>query len=206
MPHSYLYNIDGVRYLVDWVLGHCSGIWRWKKFRGRSSRSQFSPGVHYPRWRYICLPNNADKLQKHWLFIGLSNSLSDLDFLKRATKKIRFKLWKRIISALNNLRCFQRLQVLPWNSAYARRLKADLEIQDMLFEYNTLVLSQAYFISYQLRSFNVATEPLLYEFLKRTAIGVLIEFIFNCLSNFVQIYYYNIPIGRVWKKYWKRHL
>ena len=32
------------------------------------------------------------------------------------------------------------------------------------------------------------------------------DFLFNCLSNFVQIYYYNIPIARVWKKYWKRHV
>ena len=31
-------------------------------------------------------------------------------------------------------------------------------------------------------------------------------FLFNCLSNFVQIHYYYILIARVWKKYWKRHL
>ncbi|XP_046858778.1 uncharacterized protein LOC124452239 [Xenia sp. Carnegie-2017] len=140
-----------------------------------------------------------------WLF-GLSLFSAVLNFLKRATQQLRYKIWKRIISALNNLRCFQRLQVLPWNTAHARRLRADLEIQDILFEYNTLVLSQAYFISYQIQSFDVAFEPLLYEFLKRIGIGVLIDFIFNCLSNFVQMYYYNIPISRVWKKYWKRHL
>ncbi|XP_046857172.1 uncharacterized protein LOC124450585 [Xenia sp. Carnegie-2017] len=141
-----------------------------------------------------------------WLFLGLSLFSAVLNFSKKATQELRFKLWKRMISALNKLRCFKRLQVLPWNTARARRLKADLEIQDILFEYNTLVLSQAYFISYQLQSFNIATEPLLYEFLKRIVIGVLIDFIFNCLSNYVQMYYYNIPIGRVWKKYWKRHL
>ncbi|XP_046858776.1 uncharacterized protein LOC124452237 [Xenia sp. Carnegie-2017] len=141
-----------------------------------------------------------------WLFTGLSLLSAVLNFLKRATEELRLKLWKRIVSALKKLRCFQRLQVLPWSTAHARRLKADLEIQDILFEYNTLVLSQAYFISYQLQSFNIATEPLLLEFLKRIAIGVLIDFIFNWLSNFVQMYYHNIPIGRVWKKYWKRHL
>ena len=126
--------------------------------------------------------------------------------MKRATQQIRFKLWKRIISFLNNIRCFQRLQVLPWNTAHARRLRADLEIQDILFHYNTLVLSQAFFISNQIQSFDVAFEPLLYRSLKRIVIGVLIDFIFNCMCNFVQMYYYNIPIGRVWKKYWKQHL
>ncbi|XP_046862746.1 uncharacterized protein LOC124456314 [Xenia sp. Carnegie-2017] len=141
-----------------------------------------------------------------WLFIGLSLFSAVLNFLKRATQKLRFNLWKQMVLALNKFCCFQRLQVLPWNTAHARRLKADLEIQDILFEYNTLILSQAYFISYQLQSFNIATEPMLHKFLKRIAIGVTIDFIFNCLSNYVQMFYYNIPIGRVWKKYWKRHL
>ena len=141
-----------------------------------------------------------------WLFVGLSLFSAVINFLKKATQLIRFKMWKRIVSALNKLQCFQRLQVFPWNTAHARRFRADLEIQDILFEYNTLVLSQAYFISYQIQSFDVAFEPLLYKSLKRIVIGVLIDFIFNCMCNFVQMYYYNIPIGRVWKKYWKQHL
>ncbi|XP_046857514.1 uncharacterized protein LOC124450905 [Xenia sp. Carnegie-2017] len=141
-----------------------------------------------------------------WIFIGLSLFSSVLNFLKKATKQIRFKMWKRIVSALNKLQCCQRLQILPRGTPHSRRLRADLEIQDILFEYNTLVLSQAYIVSYQLQSFDISTEPLLYEFLKRIAIGILIDFIFNCLTNFVQMCYYNIPIGRVWKKYWKRHL
>ena len=142
-----------------------------------------------------------------WIFIGLSLFSAVLNFLKKATKQIRFNMWKRLVSTLKkNSRCFQRLQVLPWNTAHARRLKADLEIQDILFEYNTLVLSQAFFIFYQLQNFDIATLPLLYELLKRIAIGVSIDFIFNCLSIFMQMYYYNIPIGRVWNKFWKRHL
>ena len=141
-----------------------------------------------------------------WIFIGLSLFSAVLNFLKRATQQVRIKLWKRIISALNNFNCCRALQILPCNSAHSRRLNADLAIQDTLFEYNTLILSQTYFISYQLQNFNIATEALSYGFFKRIAIGVLIDLIFNCMSNYVQIYYYNIPIGRVWKKYWKRHL
>ena len=139
-----------------------------------------------------------------WIFIGLSLFSAVLNFLKKATQQIRFNMWKRLVSTLKkNSRCFQRLQVLPWNTAHARRLKADLEIQDILFEYNTLVLSQAFFILYQLQNFDIATLPLLYELLKRIAIGVSIDFIFNCLSIFMQMYYYNIPIGRVWNKFRK---
>ncbi|XP_046857634.1 uncharacterized protein LOC124451044 [Xenia sp. Carnegie-2017] len=140
------------------------------------------------------------------LFIGLSLFSAVLNFLKKATQQICYNVWKRIITKLQGLGCFQRLQILPWNTAPARLLKADLEIQDILFEYNTLVLSQAYLIFYQLESFKIDVRPLLLEFVKRISIGLGIDFIFNCLSNFVQMHYFNIPIGRVWKKYWKRHL
>ncbi len=80
------------------------------------------------------------------------------------------------------------------------------EIQDMLFEYSTLVLTQGYFVLYFVESFKLSFLSFFYESLKRLAIGIGIDFFFNCLSNFVQIHYYNIPIGRVWTKYWKRHL
>ncbi|XP_046857623.1 uncharacterized protein LOC124451037 [Xenia sp. Carnegie-2017] len=140
-----------------------------------------------------------------WLFIGLSLFSAVLNFVKKATQQIRFNIWKRIIATLNNMHCFHRLRVLPWNTAHARRLRADLDIQDIIFEYSTLVFSQAYFIFY-LQSFEISMEPLLLEFLKRVAISFGIDFIFNCLSNQVQMYCYNVPISCVWRKYWKRHL
>ena len=37
-----------------------------------------------------------------------------------------------------------------------------------------------------------------FEALKRVVIGIGIDLLFN--------HYYNIPIARVWKKYWKRHV
>ena len=47
---------------------------------------------------------------------------------------------------------------------------------------------------------------LLFESVKRIAIGMGIDLVFNCFSNFVQIHYYNIPVARVWKKCWLRHM
>ena len=76
----------------------------------------------------------------------------------------------------------------------------------MLFEYSTLVISQAYFVLYHVESFELSMPSFFFKALKRVAIGIGIDFLFNCLSNFVQIHYYNIPIARVWEKYWKRHL
>ena len=145
-------------------------------------------------------------LKSIWLFIGLSLFSGFLNFLEKATYRIRMKLWTYIISLLNRTVCCRRLNELPQNTPHYRRLKADLEIQDMLFEYSTLVLSQGYFVLYFVESFQLSVSSFCLESLKRVAIGIGIDFLFNCLSNFVQIHYYNIPVGRVWTKYWKRHM
>ena len=145
-------------------------------------------------------------LKNIWLFIGLSLFSGILNFSEKATYRIRLKLWTYIISLLNRTVCCRRLIELPQNTPHYRRLKADLEIQDMLFEYSTLVLSQGYFVLYFAESFKLSVSSFSFESLKRVAIGIGIDFFFNCLSNFVQIHYYNIPVGRVWTKYWKRHM
>ena len=146
-------------------------------------------------------------LKSIWLFIGLSLFSGFLNFLEKATYRIRMKLWTYIISLLNRTACCRRLNELPQDTPHYRRLKADIEIQDMLFEYSTLVLSQGYyFVLYFVESFKLSVWSFLYESLTRVAIGIGIDFFFNCLSNFVQIHYYNIPVGRVWTKYWKRHM
>ena len=141
-----------------------------------------------------------------WLFIGLSLFSGVMNFLKKATHRVRMALWKYIISLLRRTACCARLKEMPCDTPHYRRLKADLEIQDMLFEYSTLVISQAYFVLYHIESFELSMSSFFLEGLKRIAIGIGIDFFFNCLSNFVQIHYYNIPIARVWKKYWKRHV
>ena len=145
-------------------------------------------------------------LKNIWLFIGLSLFSGSLNFLEKATYRIRMKLWTYIISLLNRTACCRKINELPQNTPHYRRLKADLEIQDMLFEYSTLVLSQGYFVLYFVESFKLSLSSFLYESLTRVIIGLGIDFFFNCLSNFVQIHYYNIPVGRVWTKYWKRHM
>ena len=144
--------------------------------------------------------------QSIWLFIGLSLFSGAMNFLKKVTHRVRMSLWKYIISLLRRTVCCAELREIPCNTPHYRRLKADLDIQDMLFDYGTLVIGQAYFVLYHTESFELSMSSFIFEALKRVAIGVGIDFLFNCLSNFVQIHYYNIPIARVWKKHWKRHV
>ena len=131
---------------------------------------------------------------------------SVLNFLKKATYRVRMRLWSCIISRLKRTVCCQRLQDMSCDTPHYRRLRADLEIQDMLFEYITLVLSQGTLVMYIAESFKLSVSSIAYESLRNVAIGIGIDFFFNVLSNFVQIHYYNIPISRVWSKYWKRHI
>ncbi|XP_028399516.1 uncharacterized protein LOC114522932 [Dendronephthya gigantea] len=141
-----------------------------------------------------------------WLFVGLSLFSGALNFLKKATYRLRMRLWSYIISQLRRTVCCQRLHEMPRDTPHYRRLRADLEIQDMLFEYITLVVSQGTLVLYTIQSFKLSVSSIIYESLRNIGIGIGIDFFFNVLSNLVQIHYYNIPISRVWSKYWKRHV
>ena len=154
---------------------------------------------------YVYRIMQAD-FQNIWLFIALSLFSGVLNFLKKATHRVRMALWTYIISLLRRTICCAELREIPCNTPHYRRLKADLDIQDMFFEYSALVTSQAYFVLYHTENFELSMSSFIFEALKRVAIGVGIDLSFNCLSNFLQIHCYNIPIARVWKKYWKRHV
>ena len=144
--------------------------------------------------------------QNIWLFIGPTLLSGVLKFLKKATYRVRMNLWRKFISLLNRTVCCRRLDEMPCNMPHYRRLKADLGIQDMLFETGIVVLSQGYYLLYHTENFDVTMSSFLCESLKKVAVAVGIDFLFNCLSNFVETHYHNIPISRVWRKHWKRHV
>ena len=102
---------------------------------------------------------------------------------------------------------FQRrgMRLVPYCSPRNRRLEADLEIQDMLSQFSTLILSQVYMILYRFSTFDVALSEELNSIYPRVGIGLAIEFVFAWLSIFIQIWLYNIAIKTVWFKYWLRH-
>ncbi|CAB3983267.1 Hypothetical predicted protein [Paramuricea clavata] len=140
-----------------------------------------------------------------WLFVGLSLLSGVSSLLKTATVGIREKVWARVIRFLNRT-CCTRLHHLPGNTPHHRRLKADTEIQNILFENYSLILSQSYIILYTITNFHLSDWSVVKSSLTRIAIGLVIEFMFNFLSTFIRIHWHNIPITRVYSKYWKRHV
>ena len=143
--------------------------------------------------------------QDIWVFIGFSLLHGVSNVLSKATLNFRIKLWKFLIKCLNRVCCGSRLEVQPLNSPRIRRLNADLEIQNILFEY-TVILSQAYFSSYFAMSYDVPPWHTIKASLIRVAISLAIDFAFNLISVLIQMHCYNIPMQRVWVKYWRRHV
>ena len=140
-----------------------------------------------------------------WLFVGLSLVSGVSSLLKTATVGIREKVWARVIRFLKRT-CCTRLHHLLGNTPHHRRLKADTEIQNILFENYSLIISQCYIVLYRITNFHLSDWSVAKSSLMRIAIGLGIDFVFNFLSTFVRIHWYDIPIARVWSKYWKRHI
>ena len=144
--------------------------------------------------------------QNIWLFIGLSLLHGVSNVLSKATLNVRSKIWTFFVECYNRTCCGPRLKVQPLNSPRIRRLNADLEIQNILFEYSTVIFSQTYLACYLVMSFDVPPWQVIKGPLIKIAISLAIDFVFNIISVFIQIHFYNIPMRKVWSKYWLRHV
>ena len=144
--------------------------------------------------------------QNIWLFIGLSLLHGVSNVLSKATLNWRIKIWTFVIKFYNRSCCGPRLTVQPLNSPRIRRFNADLEIQNILFEYSTVILSQTYLACYLATSFDVPPWQVIKSSLIKIAISLAIDFVFNIISVFIQIHHYDIPMQKVSSKYWLRHV
>ena len=160
----------------------------------------------FARWLNCIVPNNAIGISKYlaiyWLIIhGVSNVLS------KATLNFRVNMWTLLVKAFNRTSCCRvKLEVLTLSSPRTRRLNADLEIQNILFEYTGIILSQAYLACYHVMSFDVSPWQVIKGSLMRIAIGLAIGFLINIISLFIQIHFYDIPMRKVWSNDWPRHV
>ena len=140
------------------------------------------------------------------VFVSLSVLHGVSNVLSKATLGFRIKLWTSLIRCFNRIWCGPRLEVQPLNSPRIRRFNADLEIQNILFEYTTVILSQVYLATFLIMSYEVPLWQIIKSSTIRVAIGLAIDFAFNVMSVLIQIHCYNIPMQRTWMKYWRRHV
>ncbi|XP_028394882.1 uncharacterized protein LOC114519026 [Dendronephthya gigantea] len=145
--------------------------------------------------------------QNIWLFTGLSLLHGVSNVLSKATLNLRIKMWKCFLFCVNKTRWGSALKVLDYDTPRTRRLDADLEIENILFEYTTVVLGQAYLVMYLLTNFEVVHPwKIIKSSLFRIGLSTVIDFFFNIISVFIQIHFYDIPMRRVWSKHWGRHV
>ena len=142
-----------------------------------------------------------------WLFIGLSLLHALSNVLSNATLNLRVKIWTFLIKWYNHgICCGPRLNLQPLDSPRIRRLKADLEIQNILFEYTTVIFSQAYLACFILMNFDVQPWQVIKGCLVKVALSITIDFVFNTISVLIQMSCYDIPVCMVWKNFWIRHV
>ena len=143
-------------------------------------------------------------------FIILSSILGCLKVALKATLRIQEKLWALVSERLIRICCCRTRKQQPYNTPHQRRLNADLEIQNMLFEYTSIVLSQAYLVLCIVTNYEVSPLSLksavINDSVVRISLGIAIDLIFNCLSTTIAMHCYDVPVQRVWRKYWKRHV
>ena len=141
-----------------------------------------------------------------WLFIGLSLLHGVLNVLIEGTQRFRTKMLSFFIKRLSNTCCVPRLEMLSAESPQVRRLDTDLKIQDVLFQYTTVIVSQAYLACYLVMNFDVSPWRVIGASLIRIAISCGIDFVFNIISMFIQIHFHDTHICKVWLKHWRRHV
>ena len=144
--------------------------------------------------------------QDFWLFVGLSLLHGASNILSKATLHFRIKIWKSFIACFNKVWCGPTLEIQPLDSPRIRRLNADLEIQNILFEYSTVILSHVYLACYLVVSYEVSPWPIMKDSLIRIVTSLGIDFVSNLLTVFIQVHFCNIPMQKVWQKYWRRHV
>ncbi|XP_028410323.1 uncharacterized protein LOC114532935 [Dendronephthya gigantea] len=141
-----------------------------------------------------------------WLYVSLSLLHGVSNVLSKATLNFRIRLWKVFVTFFNRTCCRPRLTVQALNSPRIRRLNADLETQNILFEYNTIILSQALLTCHLIMNYDVSAWDVIKESLIRVAISLTIDFVFNIISMLIQIHVYDIPMQMIWAIHWRRHV
>ena len=188
--------------LIPTALCQHIALWRSSEF--------IEPGrcfglVYFMRAAFIFLYRimQAD-FKNIWLFVGLSVLSGVSSVLKVATIGIRIKVWAKVIKFVNKICCI-KLQQLPGSTPRRRRLKADTEIQNILFENCSLILSQSFILLYTITNFKLSDWVEVKSSSIRITIGLGIELAFNFVVTFICIQWRDIPISRVWSKAWRRH-
>ena len=93
------------------------------------------------------------------------------------------------------------------NPARRERLATDIAIMSMLCEASAVISMSGFLHLHEYFYTDGKTVPqLLQSFAITSAVPLVIEWFFTCLSIAIETRYQNRPILAVWRRQWKRHL
>ena len=101
----------------------------------------------------------------------------------------------------------RRLSWGNFRTARRERLATDIAIMSMLYEASAVISVSGFLHLHEYFYTDGKTVPqLLQSFAITSAVPLVIEWFFTCLSIAIETRYQNRPILAVWRRQWKRHL
>ena len=151
-------------------------------------------------------------LESFELFVVLSIGHGVVYIFERLTVPLRDYCWNKLglwCCWCCCCRCCRRRGQYNVRTPRSQRLTADMSIQGMLFESTAIAYSigvpYVYYLVYGTSSGNqLATFR--GEVVRRILFALAVEFVFNSIAVLFQIRYMNIPVIRVWRHNWRKHL
>ena len=149
------------------------------------------------------------------LFVGLSVGSGIVYIVERLSVPLRDRLLAKL--GRSCCRCVGRssgghppgpeVQSSLNNRRY-RRLTADMTIQGILFESVAIVFSTSVLHMYAM-VYNISAKDwgrFGVEVARKVLVALLVETFFNSIAVLLQVRYFNVPIVKVWRRKWKKHV
>ena len=147
------------------------------------------------------------------LFVVLSIGHGVVYIFERLTVPLRDYYWNKLglwCCWCCCCRCCHRRGQYNVRTPRSQRLTADMSIQGMLFESTAIAYSIGvpyfYYLVYGIPGKKPVAAFRVEAVVRRILVALAVEFVFNSIAVLFQIRYMNIPVIRVWKRNWRKHL
>ena len=153
------------------------------------------------------------RIESFPLFVGLSVGSGIVYIVERLSVPLQDKLLAKL--GRSCCRCFGQSSGAPGPEVHFSldtrrypRLTADMTIQGILFESVAIVFSTSVLHMYAM-VYNISAKDwgrFGVEVARKVLVALLVETVFNSIAVHFQVRYFNVPILKVWRRKWKKHV
>ena len=155
------------------------------------------------------------ELMSYWLFVALGIGHAVVDLVERVTVTMRDHIWEYMYKLLSRCGTSQTRNFRAGQARTPRSMRfvADVSIQLLLIEATALISAVGFIQLYKFMypdNFPTSEDyfwDLIWEFLGRCLTGLAIDVIFNTISVWLQVMFFNVAVLKVWNsKKWRFHV